>query len=56
MYFLGGNIGVAELVLVDASAGGVHQGRRIQQELEDLLSREHIVCVAEKWEQAWTIH
>lgn len=56
MYFSGGNPRVAELVMAEASAGGVHQGRRIQRELENLSSREHNVCGAEIREQAWTIH
>jgi hypothetical protein len=53
--FSGSHPRVAEFVLVDASNGGVHQGRRFQRELENLSSRNHIVCGAETREQAWMI-
>jgi hypothetical protein len=55
MNFSGGHPGVAEFVLVDASNGGIHQGRRFQRELENLSSREHSIRGAETREQAWTI-
>jgi hypothetical protein len=55
MNFSGSHPGVAEFVLVDASNGGIHQGRRFQRALENLLSREHGVHGVETREQAWTI-